>query len=178
VTPAEYLASAFVVLVCVLTRMRSWTVVALAMSFLIVHAVWAVTFAGPREMLPVEIMCDYAVIVAVLVKAAPIGCIEREIKRAPGHWGAFVYALKRCQGSWTDLSHTDQIVLALFAPAWAAYAIQMGDWTRYWVLYGIGIAQFIVAGADAFSTRHRGRGTKADATPAEPLLRWGLAHEC
>lgn len=142
----ELLAYAVVLFIGIPAMLRNWTAVALVGSFLVVEACWVLTRATPSEMLPVEIMCDYGVVIAVLVKALP--------------------------------SRADKFVLALFAPAWAAYAIPIGDWSRYWILWSAGILQFIVAGADAFATWRKSRVARAEVTPAEPLLRWGWVHGC
>ena len=143
----ELIAYAVVLFIGVPAMLKNWTAVALVGSFLIVHLAWIVT---GETSLPLDIMCDYAVVIVVLVKPP---------------------ANAEIRGIWLGLSKSDKIIILLFAPAWAAYVIGMSDWLRYWIMWSVGLLQFFVAGAEAFSVWRQSRAAEADVHPADRLFR-------
>jgi hypothetical protein len=163
-TAPEIIAYAAVLFIGIPSMLRNWTAVALVGSFLVIHFAWILTGTGS---LALDIIADYAVVIAIFLKVEARDCSPFAI------WGQF-------RGCWRELGRADKIVLALFAPAWTAYAIDISDWLRYWILWGAGMLQFAAAGVEAFAVWRGARGGKQlGAHPADPVLRWGLVgNEC
>jgi hypothetical protein len=158
-TPWELGAAALVTVLCILTRLRNWTVVALAASFLVVHGVWALTGICSAAL---DIMCDYAVIMAIFAKVdlgecSPVG----------GLWTNRAMC-------WAGVPMTDRIVLGIFPLCWVLMAWPMDDWTRYFMLWGCGVAQLLVASSESLIAWRRGRAAGAEAEPRGGMLRLAL----
>lgn len=77
-------------------------------------------------------------------------------------------------------SPADRAVILLFPIAWFFYIAEVSDLHRYWVLYGIQLAQFLTAGADSLVRFYRSRAVSD--TPGNPpfgasyRLAWGRGY--
>lgn len=71
---------------------------------------------------------------------------------------------------------SDQIILAIYVAAWVTYDAPISEWSRYWILWGLAIAQFIAAGCEAAHAFYATRGGTS-ARNGQPLgmlrLAWG-----
>ncbi len=176
-TTSEIITFAVVLLVGMPSAFRVWirgglrvsilnaTALGLIASFLIVQATWWTVHAAPLELF---ILCDFIVITVIFLKGPPI-------ERVPA-----TGLLNLARACWVELSRSDKIIAASFVPCWASYAVIMGDTPRYWILWTIGLSQFILAGAEAFGTWRRGRASASSkAHPADWFLRQRrAAHGC
>lgn len=133
---------------------RNPTAAALVLSWLVGEVTWMAT--GNNLPLSVYFMCDVAVIAVIYAKMIR-SC------------GAKVYSSMREQLRCfvTDLTKADRWIVALFLlGAWPLYVLEIHPYYKWYLLWFIAIAQFLLAGAEAALTlRHN---VKARASPDPP----------
>lgn len=130
---------------------RNPTALALSLSWLAGEITWMAT--GNNLPLSTYIMADIAVITVIFAKS---------IYRAGPRF--YPSAQLHLKGFVTDLSWADRFIVAIFLlGAWPAYAIEMHPYYRWWTLYYLTVAQFLLAGSEVLFSWHR----RGDAPPAE-----------
>lgn len=155
-TPEVIIAFAVVLFVGMPSMLKNWTAVGLVASFLTVQVIWWATRQAPLEVL---IVCDFIVVTVIFLKGA-------FLDELPGRGLGKVWA------AFAELSRADKIILGLFLPCWATWAIDLTPAQQYWTLWTLGIGQFLIAGAEAFGTWRRGRASvSSKAHPADWFLR-------
>lgn len=71
----------------------------------------------------------------------------------------------------TERSPADRAVLAVFLLMWALYVSTLHDYYRWWLLWGLAIAQLLIAGIEALPLLFRRDADVANRTPEQgPLL--------
>lgn len=110
------------------------TAAALTASWAIAQGVWLAT--GDNLPLTVYMMCDIAVLGLIYCKP-PVRCL------CP-------YKNKRDQAVAiiTQKSIGDRVVILIFPVMWAFYIAPISDFLRWWMLYGLAVAQFMAAGIE------------------------------
>lgn len=131
-------------------RVRNATALAIVATWLFGQLIYALT----GEWLPLQAMVlqDMVVVATMFAKqdwqdCSPYPTLRRQIV---------------C--FWLERSPWDRAILALFAPAWLLYAPILDPLTQFWTLWSIGLAQLMLAGAEAF---HLWQKTKANSSRAD-----------
>jgi len=139
---------------------RNRTALALCGSWLASEILWRAT----GENLPILLyfILDYAVLLVIFTKPE-----VRDLSPYHG-FGDQVRAL------WRERSASDVIVACIFPAMWVVYTVDIGDFYRWWTLWGLVQLQFYAAGWEALSlwmaTRRASRLSKPPG-----LLKLGLA---
>lgn len=120
-------------------RVRNLTALALSASWVASEAVYYIT--GDGMALRTMFLSDVAVIAAIYCKP--------EWRQ----WHPYRSLADQFAALWYERSPWDRAVLAVFPAAWLFYVLPMADFTRYWTLYGLALAQLLLAGWEAFNPR-------------------------
>lgn len=139
---------------------RNRTALALCLSWLAGEMIWRVT--GENLPLPFYFILDYAVLLVIFTKPEIRDC-------SPYHSFA-----DQVRALWKERSLSDVIVAAIFPLMWIVYVVDIGDFYRWWVLWGLVQLQFFAAGWEAAMCFLRARKKVRDAKPPG-LLKLGLA---
>jgi hypothetical protein len=130
------------------TTMRNMTAMALVIAWLVPNVL--LLWTGDNLPLRLYFMADIAVIAAILAKGV--------VRAGPNPWPAMT--------PW-DCA----IVLSFMLGCWPLYVAQVDPWWKWMALWGLSIAQFMLAGAEATLTwrkrRHEPKPS-ADIIPFTP----------
>jgi len=136
----EIIIHAVVICVGVPAALRNWTALALVASWALGQGTWMVT--GDNLPLKIYFLADLTVIGVILAKEI--------VKVGPKEYNGIWHQL-RCLIK--DLTVQDRWIIAVFvAGCWPLYVISIGAYERWWMLYYITIAQFLLAGWEALSS--------------------------
>lgn len=135
-------------------RIRNATALAMVAMWLVGQAIYLAT--GETMPLGAMFLQDMVVIMAIYAK--------------PDWQDCFPYRTFRQQirAAWLERSPWDRGILALFPLAWLFYAPIVGAQLQYWTLYGIGLAQLMLAGQEAFPLLRGRMAKKSRAEDAGP----------
>ena len=116
---------------------RNPTALALSLSWLAGELTWMAT--GNNLPLSVYVMADIGVIAVIYAKSiSRVGP-----KYYPSAW-------QHAKSFVTDLTWSDRFIVGIFLlGAWPTYAVQIHPYYRWWILYYLTVAQFVLAGAEA-----------------------------
>lgn len=131
-------------------RVRNATALAIMAMWFVGQAI----YASSGECMPLAAMLlqDMVVIVAIFTKPDWRDCSPYRTFR------------QQLRGAWLERSPWDRAIIALFPLAWLFYAPVVDAWLQYWTLYGIGLAQLMLAGWEALTPLLRtiGQSPRAD----------------
>jgi len=131
---------------------RNLTALALVISWLVGELAWLVT--GNNLPLSVYFMADVAVIAIIYAKT---------IRRVGAKTYASSWQQLRCLI--TDLTVYDRWVAALFLlGAWPLYTLNVNPWTKWWCLWALVIAQFLIASLESLAGFRASRHKEQAAT--------------
>jgi hypothetical protein len=150
---------AVVVGVGVPAAFRNWTALALCWAWLISELLWRLT----GENLPVGayFILDYAVLLVIFTKPET---------RDFSPYRSFT---DQVRALWREHSPSDVIIAAIFPLMWIVYVADIGDFYRWWVLWGLVQLQFFAAGWEAFCLAWADRKVSGAKPPG--LFKLGLA---
>lgn len=136
---------------------RNPTAAGLVLSWMLGEVTWMMT--GNNLPLSVYFMADVAVITIIYAKMIwRVGP-----KTYPSAWLHFKCFI-------LDLTVCDRIIVGIFLlGAWPAYVIELDPYYKWWLLYWLTVAQFVLAGAEALSSwlRRRNDPPKVDRLSAD-----------
>lgn len=142
---------------------RNTTALALVIAWLFVELVYQIT--GDSLPLKFSFMADVAVIAVIYAKM---------IKRC----GAKLYSsfVEQMRCLVTDLTYWDRAIVAIFLLGmWPLYVLNFHPYYKWWLLWGLAILQFLLAGAEAIqSFRHSVRSRAASDPPGNGLAMAGV----
>lgn len=146
-TPPEVIMWTVVVGIGFPAAFRNWTALALCLSWLLGELTCRAT--GNNLPLLIYFILDYAVLLVIFLKAeicdlSPYRTIAEQLK-----------AVLR-ERSWQDA-----FVAAIFPVMWIVYVVDIGNFYRWWVLWGLVQLQFFAAGSEAWGLWRAGREKKA-----------------
>lgn len=127
---------------------RNATSAALAFSYFASQLWWII--AGTCDV-GVMFMIDATTIALVFCKAI-VRCPDEDFRTAAEHFRCMVAAF----------THGDRLVLAIFPLMWCVYVAQIDEFTRWYALWALAMAQFAAAGADAFMDGRRARVSRSE----------------
>lgn len=135
------------------------TALALVISWAIPYGAWLIT----DENLPINLyfILDYFVLLVIFTKPEIRDC------------SPYKNFAEQVKALWRERSMGDVIVASIFPLMWVIYLVDIGDFYRWWMLWGLVQLQFLAAGWEAFSlwlVRRKVRGTKPPG-----LFKLGLA---
>lgn len=135
--------------------MRNATAFALVLMWAAGQIVWMIS--GNSLPLKFYVMADMFVLSVILGKMI-VRCRD---KMYEGGW-------HRLRCIVMDLTLCDRAIAVIFiAAVWPVYVLDMSDITKYWALYLLTLAQFLLAGIEAFLSW---RGAKRVSLIADPDL--------
>lgn len=139
------------------------TALALTLSWAVSQAAWLLT----DDSLPIKlyILCDYSVILVIFSKDDAADCFPYRSFR------------EQILAAWKERWPADRLVMTVFLMMWLVYVLPMGDAQRWRLLWGLAIAQFVVAGWEAFSFwRVTWRRKQKESQPPDQLRLGGAVH--
>ncbi len=136
------------------------TALALCVSWLAAEALWRIT----DENLPILLyfILDYFVLLVIFTKPET---------RDLSPYRTFA---DQVRALWLERHSSDVIVAGIFPLMWVVYVVDIGDFYRWWVLWGLVQLQFFAAGWEAFCLWRKARGEVCDREPPS-LFKVGLA---
>lgn len=139
-------------------RVRNATALAFVLMWLFGRAVYAAT----GEWLPVQAMVFQDIVIVATIFAKDDWCDLWPYRSMKAQLAAL----------WLERSPWDRAILALFVPAWLLYFPILSPIPQFWTLWGIGLAQLMLSGAEAFHLwlRTDGHRFRADARGRSPPL--------
>jgi hypothetical protein len=140
--------------------LRNRTALALCGSWLLAVLVWQIT--GENLPLPLYFILDYFVLLVIFTKPEVRDCSPYRT------FGDQMWAPLR------ELCPSDILIACIFPVMWVVYVVDIGDFYRWWVLWGLVQLQFYAAGWEAFSLWRAERRKEPDTEPPS-LLKLGLA---
>lgn len=145
------------------TLMRNMSAAALVAAWLVGEITWLVT--GNNLPLSTYFMTDIAVITIIYAKT-----IRRVGPKTYRSTWQQIYCLA------ADLTVWDRWIVAIFLfGAWPLYVLSVHPWWKWYGLWGLVIAQFLLAGAEAIqSFRHNVSARAASDPPGNGLALAGV----
>lgn len=136
-------------------RIRNPVALAMVASWLAGQAIYYAT--GITMPTKAMILFDSIVVSTMFVKEEWVACDYRD-------WRHQLACL------WHERTPWDKAILALFPLAWLFYTPLVGGEIQYWTLWGIGLAQLMLAGHEALHMwqRAKGHSSRADAPRDDP----------
>lgn len=116
-------------------RVRNLTAFALVLSWCFGQGIWLVT--GNNLPISAYVIADIFVLAAIFCKA------DWQQYWPYEGWKAQLLAL------WYERSPWDRAVIAIFPVMWCVYALPLGEWTKWALLWWLSAAQFFFAGGEA-----------------------------
>jgi hypothetical protein len=153
-TGPELLFAAVVVIAGVPAARYNATAAGLVISYVFVQSAYAIS--GVVWPIHLFVFIDLAVLTIIYCKPPAYDCWPY---RNMGH---------QLRSMWFERSIWDRIVIAAFPLCWAAYSLPLSDFSRWWALYFLSLAQFIAAGGEAFHVYRTCRPAKAAKPPDTP----------
>ena len=138
---------------------RNRTALALCGSWLLAEII--VRRTGENLPVPLYFALDYLVLLVIFIKPETRDCSP---------YRTFADQVKAL---WRERSHSDVIVAGIFPLMWIVYVVGIGDFYRWWMLWGLVQLQFFAAGWEAFSLWAAGRKVRGAKPPG--LFKLGLA---
>lgn len=135
------------------------TSAALTASWAIGQGIWLAT--GDNLPLTVYVMCDIAVLAVIFLK--------------PAAHVRFPYRdrFDQAKALLLEKSLSDRVVMLIFPVMWALYIAPVSDFTRWYFLWGLAIAQFLAAGAATAAGLKSFRGQRGKFPPPPWVFRMG-----
>jgi hypothetical protein len=152
VTIPELVMWATVLFVGIPSAWRNPTAAALVMAWFAGQAFYLVT----GNNLPTEFYPFTDIFVLAVIFSKPEICNLAPYRSVPHQMICIVL----------ERSHADRIVMLIFPLMWLAYAADIGEFSRWYALWGLCLVQFAAAGIEAFHSRRR--YADADDRPDEP----------
>jgi hypothetical protein len=149
---------------CALAWRWNATAAALAFSYFATQAWWLI--AGRPLDAGEMFMIDVLTASLIFCKAIARSPADGDFKTAREHLRRFLSAP----------TLADRIVLACFPLMWASYVLTISDFARWYVLYGLAMAQFLAALSEAVSEWRKAKAPVSEQdTPSSGLMRvaWG-----
>lgn len=138
---------------------RNWTALALCWTWLVAEVFCR--FTNTNLPIGLYFILDYLVLLVIFIKPEIRDC------------SPYKNFAEQAQALWRERSMSDVIVASIFPLMWVIYLVDIGDFYRWWMLWGLVQLQFLAAGWEAFSlwlVRRKVRGTKPPG-----LFKLGLA---
>lgn len=139
--------------------LRNWTALALCGAWLFAEIMWRLT--GDNLPINLYFFADFAVLLVIFIKP--------EV-RDLSPYRSFSDQMKAL---WLERSLSDGIIASIFPLMWIVYVADIGDFYRWWVLWGLVQLQFFAAGWEAFSLWIANRKVRSTKLPG--LFKLGLA---
>lgn len=133
----------------------NWTALALCGTWLLAEYIcWR---TGINMPLPLYFVFDYFVLLVIFLK--PERCDMSPYRTFADQIKALWY--ERCPG--------DVVVAGIFPIMWLLYVADIGDFYRWWALWGLVQIQFFAAGWEAYASWREGRKKETVETPPGAL---------
>lgn len=140
-TTPELVIWATVLAVGIPSAWRNPTAAALVMAWFAGQAIYLIT----GNNLPVEYYIFPDVVVLAVIMAKREWCNLRPYRST---WHQLSCVL-------LERSPADRFVMVIFGVMWLAYIARIDDYTKWWLLYYLVVAQFFAAGTEAFNSYRR-----------------------
>lgn len=134
---------------------------ALGLAYFITQGWYLLEKSSGRELSVGDLWMIDVLTVALVFCKAIARCPDQEYRTARQHLRCMVAAF----------TVPDRAVVAIFPLMWLVYVLRIDDFSRWWVLYGLAMAQFLVAGGEALNEWRKAR-VPADEpdTPSSGLM--------
>lgn len=155
---------AVVLCVGVPAMVKNVTAVGLVFAWLAGQLAWLAT--GDNLPLNTYVLADLAVVALICCKPEVRSCFPYR-----NSWHQLC-------ALWIERGNWDRAILLIFGAMWAVYLLPLSDYHKWWSLWWLALAQFVLAGGEAYQTWRRDRAANApDASEESPFseFAWGWA---